>query len=44
MIEASPPNTAARTVKQQVVTVDKKRKPELFCHPQTAAGARCWSS
>ncbi len=32
VIEASPPNTAARTVKQQVVTVDKKRKPELFCH------------
>ncbi|HET6720673.1 MAG TPA: DEAD/DEAH box helicase, partial [Rhodocyclaceae bacterium] len=32
VIEVSPPNTAAKTVKQWVVPVDKKRKPELFCH------------
>jgi superfamily II DNA/RNA helicase len=32
VIEASPRNTAAQTVRQQVIPVDKKRKPELFCH------------
>ncbi|MGA7479144.1 MAG: DEAD/DEAH box helicase, partial [Azonexus sp.] len=31
-IEASPPNTAAQSVRQWVVPVDKKRKAELFCH------------
>lgn len=31
-IEVSPRNMAANTVKQWVVTVDKKRKPELFIH------------
>nr|BFE93943.1 DEAD/DEAH box helicase [Pseudomonas brassicacearum subsp. brassicacearum] len=31
-IEVSPRNVAANTVKQWVVTVDKKRKPELFVH------------
>ncbi|MFJ3369465.1 DEAD/DEAH box helicase [Pseudomonas sp. NPDC086251] len=31
-IEVSPRNVAASTVKQWVVTVDKKRKPELFVH------------
>ena len=31
-IEVSPRNAAASTVKQWVVTVDKKRKPDLFCH------------
>ncbi|MRR51656.1 MAG: DEAD/DEAH box helicase [Rhodocyclaceae bacterium] len=31
-IEVSPRNTAAKSVKQWVVPVDKKRKPELFCH------------
>ncbi|EIK93619.1 ATP-dependent RNA helicase [Pseudomonas sp. M47T1] len=31
-IEVSPRNVAASTVKQWVVTVDKKRKPELFIH------------
>jgi superfamily II DNA/RNA helicase len=31
-IEVSPRNVAANTVKQWVVTVDKKRKPELFIH------------
>ena len=31
-IEVSPRNVAANTVKQWVVTVDKKRKPELFSH------------
>ncbi|VVP38077.1 DEAD/DEAH box helicase [Pseudomonas fluorescens] len=31
-IEVSPRNVAANTVKQWVVTVDKKRKPELFAH------------
>ncbi|RKT51078.1 superfamily II DNA/RNA helicase [Azonexus fungiphilus] len=29
-IEATPRNTAARTIRQWVVPVDKKRKPELF--------------
>ncbi|MGE5492700.1 MAG: DEAD/DEAH box helicase [Actinomycetota bacterium] len=31
-IEASPRNTTAKGVKQWVVPVDKKRKPELFSH------------
>ena len=31
-IEVSPRNVAAASVKQWVVTVDKKRKPELFIH------------
>lgn len=31
-IEVSPRNVAANTVKQWVVPVDKKRKPELFIH------------
>ncbi|MGE8187247.1 DEAD/DEAH box helicase [Pseudomonas sp. NPDC086278] len=31
-IEVSPRNVAASTVKQWVVVVDKKRKPELFIH------------
>ena len=31
-IEVSPRNVAASSVKQGVVTVDKKRKPELFSH------------
>lgn len=31
-IEVSPRNQAATTVRQSVVPVDKKRKPELFCH------------
>jgi len=31
-IEASPRNTAAQSVRQWVVPVDKKRKAELFCH------------
>jgi superfamily II DNA/RNA helicase len=31
-IEVSPRNVAASSVKQWVVPVDKKRKPELFCH------------
>ncbi len=31
-IEASPRNTAARSVKQSLVTVDKKKKAELFSH------------
>ncbi|MGV0975829.1 MAG: DEAD/DEAH box helicase, partial [Azonexus sp.] len=31
-IEASPRNTAAKSVRQEVIPVDKKRKPELFCH------------
>jgi superfamily II DNA/RNA helicase len=31
-IEVSPRNVAASTVKQWIVTVDKKRKPELFTH------------
>ncbi len=32
IIEASPRNMAARSVKQWAVPVDKKRKPELFLH------------
>jgi len=32
IIEASPRNSAAKSVRQWVVPVDKKRKPELFCH------------
>ncbi|WEJ73028.1 DEAD/DEAH box helicase [Pseudomonas sp. PSE14] len=31
-IDVAPRNTAARTVKQHLVTVDKKRKAELFLH------------
>lgn len=31
-IDASPRNTAVSSVKQSLVTVDKKRKTELFCH------------
>lgn len=31
-IEVSPRNAAANTVKQWLVTVDKKRKADLFCH------------
>jgi len=31
-IEASPRNTAARSVRQEAIPVDKKRKPELFLH------------
>ncbi|MGC1518678.1 MAG: DEAD/DEAH box helicase, partial [Azonexus sp.] len=31
-IEASPRNTAAQSVRQWVVPVDKKHKAELFCH------------
>jgi superfamily II DNA/RNA helicase len=31
-IEASPRNTTARSVKQWVIPVDKKSKPELFSH------------
>jgi superfamily II DNA/RNA helicase len=31
-IEANPRNTAAQTVHQRVIPVDKKRKAELFCH------------
>jgi superfamily II DNA/RNA helicase len=32
MIEASPRNTAARSVEQWVIPVDKKNKPDLFSH------------
>ncbi|MHA6192977.1 DEAD/DEAH box helicase [Pseudomonas wadenswilerensis] len=31
-VEVSPRNVTASTVKQWIVTVDKKRKTELFCH------------
>jgi ATP-dependent RNA helicase RhlE len=31
-IEASPRNTTVKAIRQWVVTVDKKRKPELFLH------------
>ena len=31
-IEVSPRNTTVKAVKQWIVPVDKKRKPELFCH------------
>ena len=31
-IETSPRNTAARSVRQSLVAVDKKKKPELFSH------------
>jgi superfamily II DNA/RNA helicase len=31
-IEASPPNTTVKAIRQWVVTVDKKRKPDLFLH------------
>ena len=32
MVQASAPNTAARTVRQAVFTTDKRNKPELFLH------------
>ena len=32
MVQASAPNTAARTVRQMVFTTDKRNKPELFLH------------
>lgn len=32
IIEASPPNTTVKAIRQWVVPVDKKRKPELFLH------------
>ncbi|MGA9394056.1 MAG: DEAD/DEAH box helicase [Azonexus sp.] len=38
-IETSPRNTAARSVRQEVIPVDKKRKPELFLH---LLKSRCW--
>tara|TARA_R110000796_G_scaffold99567_1_gene207785 strand:+ start:42611 stop:43873 length:1263 start_codon:yes stop_codon:yes gene_type:complete len=31
-IDISPPNTAAKSVRQWIITVDKKRKTELFIH------------
>ncbi len=31
-IEVSPRNTTVKRIKQWIVPVDKKRKPELFCH------------
>ena len=31
-VEASPRNTPARHVRQWAIPVDKRRKPELFCH------------
>ena len=31
-VEASPRNSAAQGVRQWAIPVDKKRKPELFCH------------
>ncbi|MGZ5199921.1 MAG: DEAD/DEAH box helicase [Telluria sp.] len=31
-IEASPPNTTVKAIRQWVVPVDKKRKPDLFLH------------
>jgi ATP-dependent RNA helicase RhlE len=31
-IEASPRNTTVKAIKQWIVTVDKKRKPDLFLH------------
>ncbi|KQV59336.1 MULTISPECIES: DEAD/DEAH box helicase [unclassified Duganella] len=31
-VQASAPNTAARTVRQMVFTTDKRNKPELFVH------------
>ncbi len=31
-VEASPRNTAARRIRQWAIPVDKRRKPELFCH------------
>jgi len=31
-VQASAPNTAARTVRQHVFTTDKRNKPELFVH------------
>ena len=38
-IEASPRNTAAQSVRQWIVPVDKKRKAELFVH---LLRDRCW--
>ena len=38
-VEASPRNTAARRVRHWAVPVDKRRKPELFCH---LLGKRGW--
>ncbi len=32
MVQASAPNTTARTVRQMVFTTDKRNKPELFLH------------
>jgi len=32
IVETSPRNAAASSVKQSVIPVDKRRKPELFCH------------
>ena len=32
IVEASPRNTAPRRVRQWAIPVDKRRKPELFCH------------
>jgi superfamily II DNA/RNA helicase len=31
-VEVSPRNTTAKGIRQKVITVDKKRKPDLFCH------------
>ncbi|WP_269532872.1 DEAD/DEAH box helicase [Chitinimonas sp. BJYL2] len=31
-VDISPRNTTTRSVRQSVITVDKKRKAELFCH------------
>lgn len=39
-IEVAPRNTAAKTVKQQLITVDKKRKAELFLHLLQSRGWR----
>ncbi|MDF3934983.1 DEAD/DEAH box helicase [Pseudomonas citronellolis] len=39
-IEVAPRNTAAKTVKQQLITVDKKRKAELFLHLMRTRGWR----
>ena len=32
IVETGPRNSAARSVKQSMIPVDKRRKPELFCH------------
>ncbi|MBG6288351.1 DEAD/DEAH box helicase [Pseudomonas nitroreducens] len=39
-IDVAPRNTAAKTVKQHLVTVDKKRKAELFLHLMREQGWR----